>query len=88
MSPDEKQLLQKTLELTEENNKILRHMRSSNRWSATIRIFYWILIIGVSVGAFYYLQPYLDLAKKLYGSSQTDLNQIQNVISKVQGTGK
>ncbi len=66
MNPEEKQLLQKTFELTEENNKILRHIKMQNRWAMIMRIAYWVLIIGASVGALYFIQPYIDSVMKAY----------------------
>jgi len=83
MNPNEKELLQKTFELAEENNKILHQIRRSNRLSSFFRIFYWVIIIGVSIGAFYYLEPYLNSVTKAYRSLQTDLNSVKSVTSKL-----
>jgi hypothetical protein len=84
MNPNEKELLQKTYELTEENNKILRGIRRSNRWSTLFRVFYWIVIIGISIGAFIYIQPYVDSVMKAYNSIQNDLNTVKSVTNKFQ----
>ncbi len=83
MNPNEKELLQKTYELTEENNKILRGIRRSNRWSSLFRAVYWIVIIGISIGAFIYIQPYVDSVMKAYNSIQTDLNTVKSVANKL-----
>lgn len=85
MNEEEKELLQKTYELSEENNKILHGIRSSNRWSMFFRVFYWLVIIGISIGAFVYLQPYIDKAMGVYKVVQTDLNAIKSVTSKIPG---
>ncbi len=87
MNPEDNQLLQKTHDLAEENNKILRGIRSSNRWSAVFRIFYWIIIVGISVGAFYYIQPYINVLSKAYSGIQTDLNSIKTVTGKITNSG-
>jgi hypothetical protein len=68
MPPEEKELLEKSVSLAEDNNKILRSMRNSMRWGRIMTVVYWILIIGISVGAFYFLQPYIDQVVKTYGS--------------------
>ncbi len=60
MTPEERSLLERTHEMTEENNKILRSLRRSRRISLILSISYWVLIIGLSVGAFYFIQPYID----------------------------
>jgi hypothetical protein len=81
MNPDEKDLLEKTYKLSQENNKILKGIRSSNRLATFMRVFYWILIIGVSVGAFYFLQPYIDTLTKTYKTLQTDLNNVKSAVN-------
>ncbi len=83
MNPNEKELLQKTYELSQENNHILKGIRSSNRWSAFFKAFYWIIIIGVSVGAFYYVQPYVDVAMKAYKSVQGDFSKVKSVVNSI-----
>ncbi len=66
MTPEEKQLLQKTLELVQENNKMLHHVKRMDRISMILRLSYWIIIIGISLGAVYFLQPYIDGVLKAY----------------------
>lgn len=73
MTPEERSLLQRTLALAEENNEILRKMRRANRFSMAIRIAYWVLIVGVSVGAYYLIQPYTEMLMGLYGASATNI---------------
>jgi hypothetical protein len=57
---EQKDTLEKLLRLTEENNNMLRQMRRRARWGTIFRIIYWVLIIGLSVGAFYFIQPYIN----------------------------
>jgi hypothetical protein len=81
MDSNEKELLEKTYEMVKENNNILKSIRNSNRWSALFRVFYWIIIIGISIGAFYYIQPYVDVAIKTYKSLQGDLKNVKSVVN-------
>ncbi len=60
MQPEERELLQRTYALVEENNKILRKMRRSALVTSVFQIFYWVVIIGLSFGAFYFIQPYIN----------------------------
>lgn len=76
MDFEEKELIKKTFRLAEENNKILRKMRSSMRWSRAFRIVYWVIIIGAAIGAFYYIQPYIDQLVGVYSG----LGNLQNLI--------
>ena len=75
MDPESKQLLEKTFELEKDNNTMLHKIRRGQQWSSFMRIVYWLIIIGVSVGAFYFMQPYVNKLMSLYnevsGSSQS-----------------
>ncbi len=70
MTPEENKLLQKIAILTEENNDILRRIQRARRWEMASRILYWILIIGVSFGAYYAIQPYLEMMNGFGGLSE------------------
>lgn len=66
MTPEEKALLNKTLELTQENNKILKSMQRSIRWQRAMSIIYWVFIVGSAIGAYYLIQPYIDAVSGAY----------------------
>lgn len=83
MDPYEKELLAETNKLAKENNKILRGLRSSHRWSSFFHTIYWIIIIGIAVGAFYYLQPYVNTIIKTYSTIQNDLTNVKSIVNKV-----
>ena len=84
MTPEEKSLLERTYKLSEENNKILRKMRRSSRISGVIRALYWIVIIGITIGAYYYVQPYLENVLQMYDQARSSLNQLQGEMNTVQ----
>lgn len=54
-----KELLQKNLEASEESLKILRKMRRAAIAGRFFWVLKWAVIIGLSVGAYYYIEPYL-----------------------------
>ncbi len=68
MTPEERSLLERTYQLAEENNEILRKMRRINRFSFAMRALYWIVVIGLAVGALYFIQPYVDAVTDTYSS--------------------
>lgn len=80
MSPEERKLLEKNLELAEENNKMLRSMRRSQRISGIIRAIYWLLILGSAIGAYYYIQPYLDQIMGIYSGAKSNLDSVNNIL--------
>ena len=65
MDPEERKLLERTLRLVEENNSMIHKMRRAQKWASFTRTLYWIVIIGVSIGAFYFLQPYINKMQSL-----------------------
>lgn len=67
MTPEEKELLNRVVALSEQNNDILRSIQRSMRFSRFMSIVYWIFIIGSAVGAYYIIQPYIDALKDGYG---------------------
>ena len=60
MDPESKKLLEKTYELVEENHQMLRKVRSFQRQTAFFNAVKLFFVLGVSIGAFYFLQPYID----------------------------
>lgn len=60
MDPESKKLLEKTYELTEENNRMLHKVRSVQRRTAMFQTVKALIVLGISIGAFYFLQPYVD----------------------------
>lgn len=70
MSPEEKSLLERVAKLSEDNHQMLKSLYSAMRWGRAWRIFYWVLIIGISIGAFYFIQPYIDQLMSVYSGIQ------------------
>ena len=77
MSPEEKSLLERTYKMTEENNQLLKSIRNSGRVGTAMRILYWIVIIGLSYGAYYFIQPYLKTVTGLYDQVQGASNALK-----------
>lgn len=77
MNPEEeKELLERTLELSEDNNEILKKLDKRARW-----VFIWgfikiIIIILPLVVGYFLLQPYLDQALQGYSGVQELLKNI------------
>ena len=83
MDPESKQILQNTLALAEENNKLLHKIRGVQRretiWN-TVKI---LLIVAIALGSFYYIEPYLNKVMGLYNSVTGMEQKINN--SPIQG---
>ena len=81
MSPDEKKLLERTFELAEENNKILCKLRSMDRIDRIMRWVYWGIIILLSLGAYYFIQPYVEF---ITGKESGDVNSLNSLFDSLQ----
>ena len=57
MEQDIKSLLEENLALTKENNAMLKRIRSAQRMAMIYRVIYWIVILGMTFGAYYFIQP-------------------------------
>lgn len=66
MDADERSMLHKILDLTEENNKYIRKVYRATQWRKWITVMYWLVIIALSFGAYYLIQPYLDTLGEAY----------------------
>ncbi len=86
MTPEEHELLRRSIALSEENNDILRSIQRSIRLSRFMSVLYWLVIIGVSVGAWYFIQPYLSQVESVYNKAQGQLNSVSSNVSNVAGT--
>jgi hypothetical protein len=71
MTPEERDLLQKTFDLSQENNQILKKIKGSQRMSNIMRWFYWIFIIVLSVASFWLIQPYINSLQGSVGGSSS-----------------
>jgi len=63
---DMKQLLEANLKVSKENNKMLHKMRGAQKRANIFKFLYWLIIIGIAVGAFYFLQPLFEQVKSAY----------------------
>ncbi len=81
MQPEEREIIKKTLELAEENNRMLHSIKRGMMWGRVVKILYWTAILAVSIGLYYYIEPYLDGAIDIYGSLKTDLKQFGNLLN-------
>lgn len=60
--------LRETRELAERNNEILQKLYRSMMWSRVMWVLYLVIIIGIAIGAFYFLEPYWDTVMEAYDS--------------------
>ncbi len=78
MDQESKEMLERTLELAEENNKMLHSMRRSMQIARIMSFLYWAVIIGSAIGAYYFIEPYLQQVISVYQSAGETLDSIKS----------
>lgn len=73
MTPEERELLKRSIALSEENNDILRGIQRSMRLSRLMSIVYWLFIAGSAIGAYYLVQPYIEAVTGAYGGASSNI---------------
>jgi hypothetical protein len=74
MTPEEKALLVEVRDLAQENAQILRSIRRSTRFGVFFKVIYWVVILGLSFGAYWLIQPYVDMLKGSLGAAEGNPN--------------
>jgi hypothetical protein len=78
MDPESKKLLEETFRLAQENNNMLRKVRSVQKWGTYWSLLKVLLIIGIALGSFYFLEPFVNkfisIWNNVSGSQQQNLN--------------
>ena len=68
MDTESKKVLEETYKLVQENNKMLHKIRSIQKWAAFWSTLKWLVVVGITLGSLYYLQPYVTKVMDVYDS--------------------
>ena len=80
IDPELKRLLRQNLELSKENNRLLRKMRRSAILSRIFLLIWWAFIIGLPVYIYFsFLQPYVGGIIETFGGLGGLLENLQNL---------
>lgn len=74
MNPEERTLLERSLTLSEENNRLLKKIERRAHWALVWWFIKVAIVIVPLVAGYLYLQPYIDQALENYKSIQSTLN--------------
>ena len=89
MSPEEKELLKRSIALAEENNNILRKIQRSMRFQRIASIIYWLFILGSLAGIYYFIQPYVQSITDTYGGAKSSFsNNINGLLENLKSLNK
>lgn len=79
MDGETKELLRQSIEISKENNVMLKKMVHAQKWTNIYRVVYWGIIIFSSFGAYYFIQPYLSSLVSLYSGGVSDIGKISDI---------
>jgi hypothetical protein len=81
--------LRRNIELTEENNQMLRSIKRMTFWGGVLKYFWWVLILFIVPGLAYYLYlaPYVDEALNAYKQLQSGVSQVQGIQADLKADG-
>ena len=79
MNSESEELLKNTLTLARENNKMLHKIRRVQKRETFWHVLKLIIIIGIALGSFYFIEPYLNKIVNLYNSVFSMQQNIKNV---------
>lgn len=77
MSPEEKLLLDRTLKLSEDNNRILKKLEKRLRWAFVWGLIKLAIILVPLVIGILYLEPYLGQFKESYAGLRELMKEIE-----------
>ena len=66
MDEETKKLLREDVEITKENNQLLNKLVSYQRWARWLNVSKWVIVVAITLGTLYYVQPMLDGALNYY----------------------
>ena len=78
MPDEEKEILEQTYELAKDTNDKVSRLYRSYKWGRAFKIFYWVAIIGLSLGAYWLIQPYIEQLSQVYGGLSDTVNKIHD----------
>ncbi len=76
-----RKMVEETMELSKDNNRILHSIQRRERMTQIMRVVYWLFVLGIAAGAYYYIQPYIDQLTRAY----TGLVETQHKVTDISG---
>jgi hypothetical protein len=67
MDEKENNKLDRLEDMLEENNEILHKLHRAEKLRQFGSLLYWLIVLGLAFGAYYFIQPYVDNLRGLYG---------------------
>ena len=83
MDGEMREHISETLELTQDNNRILHSIQRARRWAFAWSVIKWVVIISSSVGIYYYYQPQIENIMELWQTVSAMLESAKDQLNAV-----
>jgi len=74
--------------IVEQNNKMLHSLQNRARFGTIFSVLKWVIVVGISIGAYAFLQPYLNILLDTYTSIQESTSAIDQLKNSIPDTSK
>lgn len=68
LDPEIEDLLRENIKVSKENNELLHKIWSDVKYKRVLKFLYWAILIALTLGAYYYIQPIVEGITGSYGS--------------------
>ncbi|MBU2633064.1 hypothetical protein KJ751_00970 [Patescibacteria group bacterium] len=72
-----KKLLKRNLEISEESSNIIKKIHGAQRTGRILKILKWFLVIALALGAYYYVQPFMETFWETVGQIKKDFSSLK-----------
>ena len=79
MTPEERRLIQETLDLSRENNQILKKMRRGQFIGNIIHSLKWVVLIIITIYSWIVIQPYFEQMLSMYTQVQDATDSVNSM---------
>ncbi|OGD68835.1 hypothetical protein A3I18_01865 [Candidatus Campbellbacteria bacterium RIFCSPLOWO2_02_FULL_35_11] len=83
LDPELEGLVRENLKVSKENNELLHKLWRDVKYRRLLKFFYLMVIVGLTLGAYYYVQPYIDAFLESYSGVNSNVKNGVDTIKKI-----
>lgn len=81
MPEDIEKKIEELTRMVAENTRVVKKIRSVQKWNNIWTLLRYVIIIGLAIGAFYFVEPYYKQVQDLYAKGSAQFNSFSNFFS-------
>lgn len=71
---ENQKLLRENLDISRKNAERIQKIQGNMRRSMIVRFIYWGIVVGIALGAFYFIRPYIQTVTDTYNQTRDYIN--------------